>query len=359
MINSIGSLTYEDYNYLYNQNKIYSSKFSINQIQPSSVDLTLSEECYEICASFLSISGSVRNYLNKVKIKKIDLTNKYLFKKNKTFLVKLNESLNLDKNIYGLCNPKSSTGRLDIFCRTILDHSDEYEKVPMNYNGEMFIEITSQSFDIVFQKGDSLNQLRLVNKRNLYILDNDLQKIHSKDFLTLNENNRKIEPKIDNGLKISVDLCNINKINAYVAKKNTPILFYQKTKYHKIQDFWDLLCLKNNRIIIEKDRFYILKSKEKIQIPKNMAGEMIPYDTSLGDFRVHYAGFFDPGFGSSNGSYAVLEVKTNEVSFILEDGQSIARIKYEMLNKETKFLYGSTLNSNYQHQNLALSKHFV
>ena len=181
-----------DYNYLYNQNKIYSSKFSINQIQPSSVDLTLSEECYEICASFLSISGSVRDYLNKVKIKKIDLNNKYLFKKNKTFLVKLNESLNLDKNIYGLCNPKSSAGRLDIFCRTILDYSDEYEKIPMNYNGEMFIEITSQSFNIEFQKGDSLNQLRLVNKKNLYILDNDLQKIHNYDFLTLNKDNRKI-----------------------------------------------------------------------------------------------------------------------------------------------------------------------
>ena len=359
MIINIGSLTYEDYIYLYSKNKIYSSNFSINQIQPSSVDLTLSEECYQISASFLSISGSVKDNLNKVKIKEIDLNNKYLFEKNKTFLVKLNESLNLEKNIYGLCNPKSSTGRLDVFCRTILNNSDEYEKIPMNYNGEMFIEITSQSFDIEFQKGDSLNQLRLVNKNHLYIFDQDLQKFHYDEFLTLNKNNKKINPKIDNGLKISVDLSNENKVNAYVAKKNAPVLSYKKIKFHKIHEFWDLLSTKDNKIIIEKDKFYILRSKEKIQIPKNMAGEMIPYDTSLGDFRVHYAGFFDPGFGNIYGSYAVLEVKTNEVSFLLEDGQSIARIKYEMLNKESKLLYGSQLNSNYQHQELALSKHFV
>lgn len=359
MIINIGSLTYEDYIYLYSKNKIYSSNFSINQIQPSSVDLTLSEECYQISASFLSISGSVKDNLNKVKIKEIDLNNKYLFEKNKTFLVKLNESLNLEKNIYGLCNPKSSTGRLDVFCRTILNNSDEYEKIPMNYNGEMFIEITSQSFDIEFQKGDSLNQLRLVNKNHLYIFDQDLRKFHYDEFLTLNKNNKKINPKIDNGLKISVDLSNENKVNAYVAKKNAPVLSYKKIKFHKIHEFWDLLSIKDNKIIIEKDKFYILRSKEKIQIPKNMAGEMIPYDTSLGDFRVHYAGFFDPGFGSIYGSYAVLEVKTNEVSFLLEDGQSIARIKYEMLNKQSKLLYGSQLNSNYQHQKLALSKHFV
>ena len=164
---------------------------------------------------------------------------------------------------------------------------------------------------------------------------------------------------LSNGLKISVDLSSSNLINAYVAKSKTPILFYNKSKYHKINDFWIPVRCEDNRIIIKKNKFYILKSKEKIQIPKNMAGEMIPYDTSLGDFRAHYAGFFDPGFGSKNGSYAVLEVKTNEVPFILEDGQNIARIKYEELNKNSKVLYGKAIQSNYQNQSLALSKHFV
>ena len=359
MKNSNGSLTYEDYINLFKKKNIISLNSTLKQIQPSSVDLTLSDECYEINASFLSTFDSVRKMLNNVIIKKINLSKKYLFKKNKTYLVKLNESLDLSKNIIGISNPKSSTGRLDIFCRTILDFSNEYEKIPINYKGEMFIEITSRSFNIEFQKGDSLNQMRLFFNKHLYVSDSELKKIHKEDFLTLNENDIKINPNIDNGLKISVDLSNNNLINAYVAKIKTPILNFNKIKFHKITNFWDPISAKKNKIIIKKNRFYILRSKEKIQIPKNMAGEMIPYDTGLGDFRVHYAGFFDPGFGIKNGSYAVLEVKTSEVAFLLEDNQSIARIKYEMLNKKSNKLYGSDIKSNYQHQGLALSKHFV
>ena len=354
-----GSLTYEDYYDLHKNKHLRSENFSINQIQPSSVDLTLSSECYEISASFLSSSNTVRNNLKKIKLKEIDLNTKYLFEKNKTFIVKLNETLLLSNNIFGICNPKSSTGRLDVFCRTILNYSDEYEKIPLNYKGEMFIEITSRSFDIEFQKGDSLNQMRLIFNKHLYINDKNLEKIHDEFFLTLDQYNNKIKPNISNGLKIGVDLSNENKINAYVAKHTAPILCYQKIRNHNVKDFWEPLKADNQRIMIKKNNFYILKSKEKIQIPENRAGEMIPYDTSLGDFRVHYAGFFDPGFGSISGSYAVLEVKTNEISFLLEDGQSIARIKYEMLNKNSKKLYGSDLNSSYQHQSLALSKHFV
>ena len=359
MINFIGSLVYRDYlSFLKNKN-IINNKFSLNQIQPSSVDLTLSEECYEINASFLSPNNYVRDNLKKIKIKKINLSKKYLFKKNKTFLIKLNETLNLKGNFFGLCNPKSSTGRLDIFCRTVLNYSDEYEKIPLNYKGEMFIEITSRSFDIEFQKGDSINQMRLISKKHLYVKDKELELIHKQTFLTLDENNTKTQPHISNGLKIGVDLSKNSQVSAYVAKKNSPTLSYRKIKFHKINDFWKPLKAFGGKLIIKKNKFYILKSKQKIQMPENMAGEMIPYDTGIGDFRAHYAGFFDPGFGKKFGSYAVLEVKTNEVSFLLEDGQSIARIKYEFLNKKTKVLYGSNINSNYQHQSLALSKHFV
>ena len=134
---------------------------------------------------------------------------------------------------------------------------------------------------------------------------------------------------------------------------------FSKIRFHKTSDYWNSIKTQNGTIIIEKNKFYILKSKEKIHIPKNMAGEMIPYDTGLGDFRVHYDGFFDPGFGNLNGSFAVLEVKTNEVPFLLEDGQIIARIKYEMLNKDSDVVYGADINSSYQNQSLALSKHFV
>ena len=359
MINFTGSLVYKDYlSFLKNKN-IVNNEFSLNQIQPSSVDLTLSEECYEINASFLSPNNYVRDNLKKIKIKKINLSKKYLFRRNKTFLIKLNETLNLKGNFFGLCNPKSSTGRLDIFCRTVLNYSDEYEKIPLNYKGEMFIEITSRSFDIEFQKGDSINQMRLISKKHLYVKDKELELIHKKTFLTLDENNVKTQPHISNGLKIGVDLSKNGQVSAYVAKKNSPTLCYRKIKFHKINDFWKPLKSLGGKLIIKKNKFYILKSKQKIQMPENMAGEMIPYDTGIGDFRAHYAGFFDPGFGKKFGSYAVLEVKTNEVSFLLEDGQSIARIKYEFLNKKTKILYGSNINSNYQHQSLALSKHFV
>ena len=141
-------------------------------------------------------------------------------------------------------------------------------------------------------------------------------------------------------------------------KKNTGILNFSKIKHYKINKFWEPLKPINKSLIIEKNKFYILKSKEKIRIPSFLAGEMIPYDTGIGDFRVHYAGFFDPGFGDPDGAYAVLEVKTNELPFIIEDGQTIARIKYEKLNKKTTISYGLNINSNYQNQKLALSKHF-
>ena len=349
-----GTLVYEDYLSLYNNNKIQSLNFTHTQIQPSSIDLSLSEECYEIKTSFLSPDNKVRDKLSKISTKKINLNTSKIFKKNKTYIVKLNERLNLNNSISGHCNPKSSTGRLNIFCRTILDYCDEYEKIPKNYSGEMFLEITTRSFDIKISKGDKLNQMRLRKKSNDYLSDEDLKRINKKNSLIFT-NKRNI---IENGLRVSVDLSNDNKISAYVAKKSSLNINFSKINFYEISKFWQPLKSTNNSLIIEKNKFYILKSKEKIRIPSNLAGEMIPYDTGIGDFRAHYAGFFDPGFGDPRGSYAVLEVKTNELPFILEDGQTIARIKYEKLNKKTSMVYGSNINSNYQNQKLALSKHF-
>ena len=349
-----GTLTYEDYLSLYKNNKIESVSFQKLQIQPSSIDLSLSEECYEIKTSFLSPDYKVRDKLKQIYAKKISLKKSKIFKKNKTYIVKLNETLNLSNSLSGHCNPKSSTGRLNIFCRTILDFCDEYEKIPKNYNGEMFLEITTRSFDIKISKGDKLNQMRLRKKTNNYLDDEDLKKIHKRNVLIFTSKKNIIE----NGLRVSVDLSNDNKICAYVAKKTALNINFSKINFYEIKKFWKPLKPNNNSLIIEKNKFYILKSREKIRIPNNLAGEMIPYDTGIGDFRAHYAGFFDPGFGDPKGSYAVLEVKTNELPFILEDGQTIARIKYEKLNKKTHVVYGLSINSNYQNQKLALSKHF-
>ena len=350
----IGALTYNDYLNLVDKKNIFGLLDKFSQIQPSSVDLSLSNECYEIKASFLSPNSQVRDKLKKISVKKINLKHGKIFKKNKTYIIKLNENLNLNKFIKGHCNPKSTTGRLNIFCRTILDFSDEYEKIPINYIGEMFLEVTSRSYNIKFKAGDKINQMRLTSKKHIYLNDNNLHIINKKKPL--------IFPKkpniIDNGLKVSVDLSNDNKICAYESKKVFSHIDFSKVNYYNLSKFWKALKPKNKTLIIEKNKFYILKSKEKIRIPNNLAGEMIPYDTGIGDFRVHYAGFFDPGFGDPDGSYAVLEVKTNELPFIIEDGQIIARIKYEKLNKKTSVVYGFNIKSNYQNQNLALSKHF-
>ena len=349
-----GALVFDDYFSLIKKNKIIGLQDTSSQIQPSSVDLSLSDECYEIKTSFLSPNCRVRDKLNRVNSKKIKLNKRKIFKKNKTYIVKLNEKLNLNNNINGHCNPKSSTGRLDIFCRTILDFTDEYEKIPNNYKGEMFLEITTRSFDIKFSKGDKLNQMRLNKKESVYLSDEELKKINNiSPLIYTNKNNI-----IDNGLKISVDLSNNNKVCAYVAKNVSSFIDFSKINFYNFNKFWNPIKPIKKTLVIKKNKFYILKSKEKIRIPNNLAGEMIAYDTSIGDFRVHYAGFFDPGFGHPKGSYAVLEIKTNELPFIIEDGQTIARIKYERLNKKTSVQYGKDMGSNYQNQKLALSKHF-
>ena len=349
-----GSLVYQDYINLIDKNLIIAENIIKYQIQPSSIDLSLSEECYEIKHSFLSYNSKVRDKLKDLAIKKINLSKEFIFKKNKTYIVRLNESLNLQNNIFGHCNPKSSTGRLDIFCRSLVDYAEEYEKIPKNYKGEIFLEITSRSFDVAFKKNNCLNQLRLVNKKHNYLTDKQLINLNKKQKIS---NQPQKDIKIDNGLKLSVDLGRSNII-AYVAKIHTPVLNFSKIKSHKINNFWKTINKNDKKLLIEKNKFYILRSKERVIIPSNLAGEMIPYDTGIGDFRAHYAGFFDPGFGLSNGSYAVLEVKTNEVPFLLEDGQTIARIKYEKLNKNSNIVYGKDIKSNYQNQGLKLSKHF-
>ncbi len=352
-----GSLIYQDYIDLYKNRKIICEDLNTDQIQPSSIDLSLSNECYEIKYSFLAPKNKVRDKLEDLIIKKINLDQKFIFEIDKTYIVKLNEKLNLSDNIFGKCNPKSSTGRLNIFCRTIVDFADEYEKIPKNYKGEIFIEITTRSFNIEFQTGDKLNQLRLVSENNNFLTDSELIDLNIKDqVLFISDESHKI--KIEDGIKVSVNLSKSDSISCYVAKKNSPKVCFSKVNYHEISEYWIPIPSKENSIIIEKDKFYILRSKEKVRIPSYLAGEMVPYDTGIGDFRAHYAGFFDPGFGDPNGTYAVLEVKTNELPFLLDDGQTIARIKYEKLNKKSNIVYGSNIKSNYQDQGLKLSKHF-
>ena len=231
-----GSLVYQDYINLINKNFIITENIQNTQIQPSSIDLTLSEECYEIKHSFLSYNTKVRNKLKNLAIKKISLDKEFIFKKNKTYIVRLNERLNLKNNIFGHCNPKSSTGRLDIFCRSLVDYAEEYEKIPKNYKGEIFLEITSRSFDVLFKKTNSLNQLRLINKNHNYLTDKQLINLNKKQKIS---NQTRDDIKIDNGLKLSVDLAGSNII-AYVAKKRKQVLYFEikREGYNTIKFSW-------------------------------------------------------------------------------------------------------------------------
>ena len=358
---SDGTLSFQDYRNIIAKGFLYAeNKIPDESIQPASIDLRLDKFGYELSSSFLAINETVNEKLKYFKIKKIDISNGYLFKKNITYLIELQENLKLDKYISGKCNPKSSTGRLDIFCRTISDYNSEYENINHGYKGKIFLEITSKTFNIVFKTGDKLNQLRLRNKKTFYLDDKTLKSINKKNSLLFNNIGKKINPDIKEGLKIKADLSYKNKIVAFKAKKQSPKIYFNKFKSYKIKDYWiPIKGRKSNSIIIEPNEFYILISKEKICIPPKFAAEMIPYDTNIGEFRVHYAGFFDPGFGTKkNGSFAVLEIKTYEVPFSIQDGQNVARLIFEKLAQIPDKLYGKEIKSNYHNQGLALSKHF-
>ena len=356
-----GTLNYQDYNLLIRNKYIFSKdKIPPGSIQPASIDLRLSKYAYEVRSSFLSKNNKVKDVLKEYMIKKIDINNGYLFKKNKTYIVEIEENLNLDINISGKCNPKSSTGRLDIFCRVITDFNSEFEVIKNGYKGKIYLEITSKTFNVVLFKGDKLNQLRLRNKKTLYLNDTSLCNLNKKIPLIYDKNSNSINPIIKNGIKISADIDTKESIVCYKAKKNSPKIIFNKINYYNIKEFWiPIKKDRNKSIIIEPNEFYILKSKEKICIPSNLAAEMIPYDTNMGEFRVHYAGFFDPGFGLNNfGSHAVLEIKTHEVPFAISDDQNVARLIFEKLAHKPDKIYGYEINSNYQNQELKLSKNF-
>ena len=274
-------------------------------------------------------------------------------------LADIRATANSDDAIVGIRLANTHTAQISVDV-VVADNSDNItayivKEAPLPVGSSL--ELIDGGSKIILQSGDKLNQLRLIYKKHNYLNDNQIMSLNKKNKIVFSI--KKSDYKIENGLKVSVNLFDDNKIVAFRAKKNAPLIDFRKINFHKITDFWIPIYSKKNYILIEKNKFYILRSKEKIRIPDYLAGEMIPYDTRIGDFRAHYAGFFDPGFGDPEGSFAVLEVKTNELPFILEDGQTIARIKYEKLNKKSNIVYGFKIKSNYQNQGLKLSKHFI
>ena len=331
------------------------------QIQPASLDLRLSSKAYRIRASFLpGRSANVEEKIAEFAMHEIDLQNGAVLEKGCVYLVQLMESLDLDKSTTALANPKSSVGRLDIFTRLITNHSGEFDRVQAGYRGPLYAEVAPLTFSVVVRKGDRLSQLRLKHGSPT-LGEPGLADLHTKPA----QQQPSDEQPVRGALPITVDTRGQGKsaLIGYKARKHAPLIDIGRIDYYDAQDYWEPIHAgRGFGLVLNPDDFYILASKEPVAVPPDHAGEMVAYDTLVGEFRVHYAGFFDPGFGDPGGggagSKAVLEVRSHEVPFMLEDGQIVGRLIYEKLAAPPDKLYGGNIGSSYQRQGLQLSKQF-
>jgi dCTP deaminase len=336
-----------------------------SQLQPASLDLRISKEAYRVRASFLPGRGSsVRERLQSLNAEPVSLAGKgAVLEKGIVYVARLMERLELRPNLSGAANPKSSTGRLDIFTRLIVDGGEAFDDVPLDYKGELWLEISPRSFSVRVRAGSKLNQVRFRSRnsqqrdRRTFVLDDaDLRKRHALCPL--------VDGELDlrEGLVLRIDLGGLGEdVVGYRAIRNSDVIDVNRVRGYPMDNFWEPIhAREDRRLILDPDQFYILASREKVQIPADLAAEMAPIDPAFGEFRVHYAGFFDPGFGQGAdgrpSARAVLEVRSRDVPFLLEDAQPVGRLVYEKLAGPADELYGA--ESNYQHQGLKLSKHF-
>jgi len=343
-----------------------------SQIQPASIDLRLGRDAYRVRASFLP--GESSTLLTKATapdllLEKLDLENAATLKENSVYIIKLMESLALPDDVYGISNPKSTTGRLDIFTRLITEYADpvigaEFERVPKGYHGDLYVEVVTRTFPVIVRQGLKLNQIRFVKGIATATTDHRLKALAKNEFRAGEDETDR--PSINRGWPITVDLEGDGQSQtvAYKAKKHQPPIDLAKVNHYEVADFWDAIPRpKTGRIVLEPDTFYILVSKNKVRVKPDQAAEMFPYDPTMGEFRVHYAGFFDPGFGYGqkgeiDGTRAVLEVRAHEIPVLLEDDQLVGKLAYYDMSSEPDKVYGVSIGSSYQQQGLALSKQF-
>jgi len=335
------------------------------QIQPSSIDLRLGPLAYRVHASFLPNEHStVHRKLGNYTAEAISLTEPATLERGKVYIVPLEEELRLPSYISGRANPKSTTGRLDIFTRLITDYGQEFETVPGGYKGKLYAEIVPGTFNVIVQQGARLNQLRL-SRGFPPDFDSRLSKLDQQVNLVFQEGDIPVEASISGGLRFSVDLAGTSDLSVigYRARRDAPVIDFSRIGFYDPIQFWEPIYRNQRRdLVLNPGEFYILGSREKVRIPPEFAAEMVPYDPAVGEFRIHYAGFFDPGFGYGTddikGTRAVLEVRSHEVPFLLEDGQVVGRLVFKRLMDIPDILYGVGIGSSYQKQGLALSKHF-
>ena len=323
------------------------------QIQPASLDLRLGTTAIRVRASFLAGKGrTVADRLAEFEMHRIDLTQGAVLEKGCVYVVPLMERLALPAGLSAVANAKSSTGRLDLLTRTITDGGTEFDRIAPGYAGPLYAEICPRSFSVLVRPGMRLNQVRFRDGQAA-LSDDDLAALHARTPLV------STPPVIEGGLGFSVDLApESGTLVGYRAKPHTGIIDLDLIGHYAPGDFWEELHTTEGRIVLDPGAFYILVSREAVTIPPTHAAEMAPYLAMVGEFRVHYAGFFDPGFGHGVPARGVLEVRCHEAPFVLEHGQVVGRLVYEAMAEVPQTLYGQEIASNYQGQGLKLSKHF-
>ncbi|MGN6488629.1 MAG: 2'-deoxycytidine 5'-triphosphate deaminase [Devosia sp.] len=334
--------------------------FDADQVQPASLDLRLGDVAYRIRSSFLpGPDNTVADRIETLKLHELDLTRGAVLERNCVYLVPLQESLNLPEAVSAGANPKRSTGRLDVFTRVIGDHARTFDVLPHGYKGPLYLEISPRTFPVRVRTGSRLSHMRFrVGDSRLTLFEH--RTLHNIETLVLDAN-----ADVGDGVLLSIDLKgeDRNGLVGFRSKRHTPVIDMDIKDTLDVLDYWEPLINRgSDEFILDPDEFYILVSRESVHVPPAYAAEMVPFDPLVGEFRVHYAGFFDPGFGHSaaggTGSRAVLEVRSREVPFLLGHGQTIGRLVYERLAEPPDRLYGTELGSNYQAQTLKLSKHF-
>ncbi len=327
------------------------------QLQPASLDLRLGVKAYRVRASFLAgAERRVADRLTDFTMHEIDLTSGAVLEKDCVYVVPLLESLDLPAGVAGAASAKSSIGRLDLLTRIITDHGTEFDRIPDGYTGPLYAEICPQSFSVIAKTGQMLTQI-IFRQGQTVINDDELRALHAETPVVSGD------AVISGGLGFSVDLKpQTGTLVGYRAKPHTGVIDLAKLTHYDPRDYWEEVHTDSGWIILDPGAFYILVSREAIVIPPTHAAEMAPYLAMVGEFRVHYAGFFDPGFGWADaggaGSRGVLEVRCHEAPFVLEHGQIVGRLVYERMAEEPAALYGRDIKSNYQGQSLKLSKHF-
>jgi dCTP deaminase len=331
-----------------------------DQIQPASLDLRLGRKAYRVRASFLpGRNASVQSKLDRLKLHEFDLDGGAVLETGCVYIVPLIETLALPEGIAASANPKSSTGRLDIFTRVMADGAQEFDKLPAGYEGPLYLEISPRTFPVLVRTGSRLSQIRFRTGPTT-LSEAELSQLNSQEELVTSES-ANIS---GGGIALSVDLAGDETgLVGYRGKRHTGVIDVDRKAAHEILDFWEPVRRRDvAELVLDPDEFYILVSREAVHVPPLYAAEMTPFDPLVGEFRVHYAGFFDPGFGHAEaggrGSRAVLEVRSHEVPFILEHGQIVGRLVYERMAERPGALYGAELRSHYQAQGLKLSKHF-